>query len=293
MKKFEVSLLGLCASLALTLAPVPAGADGYVQGLKDPPVSWTGRYFGAYFGAGAGSADTSMRDSQTQTFRQTVPGTTVTQVFTENGVGSLSGDVTGSVVDLFAGYNLQSGGSFLLGLQFEGTVFSDITLKSSGTNNSTQTQTTTTVTGGVTTVTSASATSASTFDHSDELRSMFALVGRVGFLVSPQILVYAVGGGTLGNFVIPDSDNPRGGDRSQWEFGYTLGGGVEHKLTKNWSIRAEYRYVHFEVDRSQSSTDTQTQTRGNTTFSNTNTFSRSTGTDVDIHLGKIGIVYKF
>lgn len=74
MKKTEISMLGLCAGLALTLAPLPAGADGYVQGLKDPRVSWTGRYFGAYFGAGAGSADSSFRDTQTQRFVQTVPG---------------------------------------------------------------------------------------------------------------------------------------------------------------------------------------------------------------------------
>jgi opacity protein-like surface antigen len=224
---------------------------------------------------------------------QTVPGTTVTQVFTDNGSGSLSGDVTGSVVDLFAGYNLQTGSSFLLGLQFEGTVFSDLTFKSIGTRNSTQTQTTTTNVGGVITVNTATATGTDTFETNDELRSMFALVGRAGFLINPQMLIYALGGGTLGNFVVPDSQDPRGGDRSQWELGYTLGGGPEHKLTKNWSIRAEYRYVHFEVDRSQSSSDSQTQVQGNTTFSNSNTFSRSTNSDVDIHLGKIGIVYKF
>lgn len=137
------------------------------------------------------------------------------------------------MVDLFAGYNLQSGSSFLLGLQFEGTVFSDITFKSIGTRNATQTQTTTTNVGGVITVNTASATAADTFETNDELRSMFALVGRAGFLINPQMLIYALGGGTLGNFVVPDSQDPRGGDRSQWEFGYTLGGGLEHKLTKN------------------------------------------------------------
>jgi opacity protein-like surface antigen len=172
-------------------------------------------------------------------------------------------------------------------------VFSDITLKSSGIRSSTQSQTTTTVAGGVTTVTTASATPRDTFDNSDELRSMFALVLRAGFLVSPNMLVYALGGGTLGNFVVPDSDNPRSGDRSQWELGCTVGAGVEHKLNRHWSIRAEYRFVHFDVDRSQSSIDTQSQVTGATTFTNDNSFSRNTSTDVDIHLGKIGIVYKF
>jgi opacity protein-like surface antigen len=295
IKRLQLSLVG--AGLALTVVATGVKADGYAQpGLKDPCCeSWAGRYFGAYFGAGAGRADTSLTDRQTQTFTQTVPGTTVTQVFTDTGTGALSGDVTGSVVDLFVGYNFHQGccSKFLFGAQFEGTVFSDITLKSSGRRNSTQTQTTTTVAGGVTTVTTASAVATDTFDHTDELRSMFAFVGRAGFLATPNMLIYVLGGGVLGNFVVPDSNDPRGGDRSQWEFGYTVGAGLEHKLNQHWSIRAEYRFAHFEVDRSQSSVDRQAQVTGATTFTNDNSFSRNTSTDVDLHLGKIGIVYRF
>jgi opacity protein-like surface antigen len=298
MTKLKISLFGMGAGVALALAATAASADGYVRGgLKDAPCcdNWSGRYFGAYFGAGAGTNDTSFTDRQTQTFRQTVPGTTVTQVFTDVGSGALSGDVTGSVVDLFAGYNFHQGccSKFVFGAQFEGTVFSDITLKSSGRRNSVQTQTTTTNVGGVITVTTASATASSTFDNHDELRSMFALVGRAGFLATPHMLFYGLAGATIGNFVIPDSQDPRGGDRSQWEFGYTVGAGLEHKLNQHWSIRAEYRYVHFEVDRSASSSDSQTQVTGATTFTNDNTFTRSLSTDVDFHLGKIGIVYRF
>jgi opacity protein-like surface antigen len=290
--------MGVGAGLALAFVATAASADGYVRGgLKDAPCcdSWTGRYFGAYFGSGAGSVDTSVADRQVQTFTQTVPGTTVTQVFTDTGSASLSGDATGSVVDLFAGYNMQPGccGGFVFGAQFEGTVFSDITMKSSGRRNSTQTQTTTTNVGGVITVTTATATATDTFDTADELRSMFAFVGRAGFLVGQHMLIYALGGGTLGNFVVPDSQDPRGGDRGQWEFGYTVGAGLEHKLNHHWSIRAEYRYMHFDVDRSQSSVDNQTQVQAVTTFTNNNTFNRSQSTDFDFHIGKIGIVYKF
>jgi opacity protein-like surface antigen len=265
--------------------------------LKDAPCcdTWAGRYFGVYFGSGAGTADTSMSDRQVQTFVQTVPGTTVSQVFTDTGVASLSGDVTGSVVDLFAGYNFHQGccGGWVFGAQFEGTVFSDITLKTGGIRASSQTQTTTTNVGGVVTVNTASATARDTFETVDELRSMFALVGRVGYLATPNMLVYALGGGTIGNFVVPDSQDPRGGDRSQWEFGFTVGAGLEHKLTQHWSVRAEYRYVHFEVDRSQATSDSQSQVQANTTFTNENSFTRSQSTDFDFHLGKIGIVYRF
>jgi opacity protein-like surface antigen len=295
LKHLRLQLLG--AGLMLAVSAVGAYADGYAQpGLKDACCeSWAGRYFGAYFGSGAGRVDTSVSDRQNQTFTQTVPGTTVTQVFTDNGTAALSGDVTGSVVDLFVGYNFHQGccSKFVFGAQFEGTVFSDITMKSIGRRNSTQTQTTTTVTGGVTTVTTANATATDTFETNDELRSMFAFVGRAGFLATPNMLVYVLGGGTLGNFVVPDSQDPRGGDRSQWEFGYTVGAGLEHKLNKHWSVRAEYRYIHFDVDRSQSSVDNQTQVTGATTFSNNNTFSRTQSTDFDFHIGKIGVVYKF
>ena len=106
----------------------------------------------------------------------------MTQVFTDAGSGSLSGNVTGSMVDLFAGYNFRIAPSFIVGGQLEGTVFSDVTLKTTGDRLSSQTQTTTTVAGGVTTVTSASAIATSTFDNHDELRSMVSFVGRAGWL---------------------------------------------------------------------------------------------------------------
>lgn len=101
--------------------------------------SWAGAYVGAYFGAGAGTADQSFTDSYTSMQTITDPGVYVqTLDFTESGAGALSGDVTGSVVDLFAGYNFHPGScsKFVFGAQFEGTVFSDISLKVIGRRDS-------------------------------------------------------------------------------------------------------------------------------------------------------------
>lgn len=135
-------------------------------------------------------------------------------------------------------------------------------------------------------------TQSNTSESTDELPSMFAFVGRAGFLATRTCLIYGLAGVPLGNFVVPDSDDLFGGDRSKWELGYTGGAGLEHKFNKHWSIRAEYRFVHFEVDRDQS-TSQQTTVQTNTTSTFENTSTRSSSTDVDFHLGKIGIVYGF
>jgi opacity protein-like surface antigen len=266
-------------------------ADLPVKARPRPLDVWAGWHFGAYFGAGAGHADASGTDRQSQTFVQTVPGTTVTQVFTDNGSFGSSGDVTGSVADLFVGYNFRRG-SFVWGGQVEGTIFSDVTLKTIGARASNQNQTTTTNVGGVITVNTASSTALDTFETDDELRSMFSGVARAGWLARPDTLLYALGGGVLGHFVIPDSEDPRGGQRNKWVLGWTVGAGGEYRINPNWSLRAEYRYVNFEYDRGESTFESSTQVTGTTTFTNETVFARTTNVEVDLHLAKIGIVFR-
>jgi opacity protein-like surface antigen len=294
-RRIAAAALRLSVGACVLWSGVAAAADMAVKGYDPKPccLAWYGLYFGTYFGSGAGRTSFDGTDTQTQRFVQTVPGTTVTQVFTDNGTFSGSGKPTGSVVDLFVGYNAKMSDIVVVGAQLEGTVFSDITLKSTGLRNSTQTQTTTTVTGAGTTVATTTATASNTFDTYDELRSMFAFVGRAGWLATQNTLLYLLGGGVLGNFVIPESQDPRGGDRSEWKLGYTAGAGVEQRLNKHWSLRAEYRYIHFDVQRDSSTADTQTQGTATTTFTNTNNFARDYETKFDFHLGKIGIVYAF
>ena len=197
----------------------------------------------------------------------------------ENGAGSLSGDTTGSVVDLFVGYNFQPSPFFVWGAQVEGTVFSDITLKSIGTRPSAATDTnTSTNAAGVTSILTFTNTRSTSFETTDDLRSMVALVGRAGWLATPGILIYGLGGATFGNFVLPDPlvgcvpgcENAFGGKRSVWRAGYTVGAGVEGHLYKNWSLRAEYRYLHFNINRDQSSSDNITTVTQTATATSTN-----------------------
>jgi opacity protein-like surface antigen len=106
-----------------------------------------------------------------------------------------------------------------------------------------------------------------------------------------------LGGIVAGNFVVPDDQNPFGGDRSKWEPGYTAGAGVECRINPNWSVRFEYRFMHFNVDRSlsspASSNQTSTSTTSATVFNFNNSFSQDTSSRVNLHLGLVSIVYRF
>ena len=218
---------------------------------------WAGPYFGVYFGAGAGVA----RGDNAGIIDSSTIGT-----ITQNAL--LAGTTTGMQTDLFAGYNLRSD-RLVVGGQVEATQFSDVAAKMAGTQTS---------------VNSTSVQN-STFDQSERLRSMVSVVGRAGFLATPNLLVYGLGGLALGHFKYPD-----GGDRfpdpnGKWVAGYTVGAGGELKVARHWSLRTEYRYLHFDIERG-ASYDTFTTAGGPTTFS----FASRTSTD--FHLGKVGLVYR-
>ena len=218
---------------------------------------WAGPYFGVYFGAGAGVA----RGDNAGIIDSSTIGT-----ITQNAL--LAGTTTGMQTDLFAGYNLRSD-RLVVGGQVEATQFSDVAVKMAGTQTS---------------VNSTSVQN-STFDQSERLRSMVSVVGRAGFLATPNLLLYGLGGLALGHFKYPD-----GGDRfpdpdGKWVAGYTVGAGGELKVARHWSLRSEYRYLHFDIERG-ASYDTFTTAGGPTAFS----FASRTSTD--FHLGKVGLVYR-
>jgi opacity protein-like surface antigen len=188
------------------------------------------------------------------------------------------------VVDLFAGYNWRAG-NFVVGGQVEGTLFSDVALKPIGTA-----VTSVSTTNGVV---SSSGSGTSTDEINQRLRSMVGAIGRVGYLVTPNVLLYGLGGLELGHFTYPDSDDRFGGKNGKWVVGYTVGAGSEVKLTDRWSLRGEYRYLHFNVNRNESNSFSQTTVEG----ANTSLFAISGATaretHADLHLGKIGVAYRF
>jgi outer membrane immunogenic protein len=74
------------------------------------------------------------------------------------------------------------------------------------------------------------------------------LRGRLGYAFSDNLLGYVTGGLAYGDvdfsYRQPGSGatfTTSGGQRN--DFGYTVGGGVEARVTQNWSIGLEYLYT--------------------------------------------------
>lgn len=310
----------------LVLSLISLSANAAKQNTEKHPMTnlyqnetWAGAYFGLHFGSGAGDVDTDY----SSTLVSITPGggvistgpTTVTTI----GQADLDGDANGSLADLFVGYNFHpsSAQKFIFGGQLEGTFFSDIVLYSKGTLNKITTSTDTTA---------PSTSSSSTFEYKDDLRSMFTFLIRAGYLVRPNLLVYALGGGVEGHFVLANDNNGNnnssnsaspsglldaekvnaipaaasatssafGDERGLWELGYTAGAGLEYRLNNNWSLRGEYRFIHFDIDRDPStSTGSSTTSSGTTSSGGTTSFDADFDTDFDFNMGKIGIVYRF
>ena len=66
--------------------------------------------------------------------------------------------------------------------------------------------------------------------------------GRLGYAID-RTLIYATGGVAFANMRI---DRPVAPTRIDLGFtGWTLGAGVEHAFTNNWTTRVEYRYSDF------------------------------------------------
>jgi outer membrane immunogenic protein len=82
----------------------------------------------------------------------------------------------------------------------------------------------------------------------------FSVRLRGGFLVTPDVLLYATGGVAfqqVSNSASCDSFNgvacavDHSQTFSKWLPGWTVGAGVEWKLFHNWLVRGEYRYADF------------------------------------------------
>jgi len=89
-----------------------------------------------------------------------------------------------------------------------------------------------------------------TFISNVQVRDMWTVTGRVGYLFTPQLLGYVKGGGawTSANYVVNgtvpvtfNSENAFGASRSGW----TVGGGLEWMFARGWSVFGEFNYMDF------------------------------------------------
>ena len=238
---------------------------------------WTGFSAGIYGAGGAGRVRDTITSSSD--FRFLSPPPVISFGSTSFRSGELAGDISGGMIDLFAGYNWRAG-QFVIGGQAEATIFGDMGMKSRGTLVGTSTS----LVPPFTTV--------STIDRSEFaqlLRSRAGLIGRAGLLATPNLLVYGLGGAEFGHFTFQDSADQVGGAYGKWAFGYTAGAGAELKLTDRWSVRGEYRYTRFNLDRQATFVSNSTSVGSASLNATTSTFQ----TRADLHLGKVGVAYNF
>jgi outer membrane immunogenic protein len=72
------------------------------------------------------------------------------------------------------------------------------------------------------------------------------LTARGGYLLTPQVLLYAQGGAAWTNTDITfNSGGSQVGDLSNNHTGWTLGAGVEWMFAPHWSVFAEYNFMGF------------------------------------------------
>ena len=105
---------------------------------------------------------------------------------------------------------------------------------------------------------------------------MVSVIGRAGFLATPNTLLYGLGGWTFGHFDVDQLAFGLGRIDSFDSDGPTVGGGIEQKLSPKWSLRAEYRYTNFGTERFS------TRSHSNGTGGNSGT---NTSTEVDVTFG--------
>jgi opacity protein-like surface antigen len=121
------------------------------------------------------------------------------------------------------------------------------------------------------------------------LQSRAGLIGRAGFLATPDLLLYGLGGVEFGHFALSILDD-FGGENGKWVLGYTAGAGAELKLTDRWSVRGEYRFMRFDLSRNQGFVNDTFQVGFGPAFQTDTTDTR---TRVDFHLAKLGLAYAF
>jgi outer membrane immunogenic protein len=230
------------AQLALLSLPVSALVAG-APALAQPAVNWTGMYVGFYAGGvwGRGNSQASTNCPETDAgggppggyyCTSTDPATSANaNAVTSAGSGSASSSkFTGGIQ---IGHNWQTG-NFVYGVEGDFGAF-NIRGSQSG--------------SGVYT----GAGAAFTVTNSFSTDWLLTARGRIGWAASGW-LVYATGGLAMSRVEVANSfsdDSAAGGfsgatgsaSASKTKVGWTLGGGLEYAVTRNWSIKGEYIYV--------------------------------------------------
>jgi outer membrane immunogenic protein len=225
-------------AVAFGLAAPASAADLPVRPAPAVPVF---TWTGFYIGAHAGWARAELEETLVTAFPPFVAGTT------------FSDSESGFVAGLQAGFNYQIG-QFVLGI--EGQIsWTDIGRRD------------------------VVRIGAVTFTDSVDLNWVATVAGRFGVAFG-NALLYAKGGVAFADWSANALDSRFGVvfNRSDTETGWMVGAGLEYGFLPNWSLKVEYNFMSFDLDR-----DSFTFGGVTTAFEH----------DLDIHLVKAGVNFRF
>jgi outer membrane immunogenic protein len=124
-------------------------------------------------------------------------------------------------------------------------------------------------------------------ENEADLSWLSTLRARAGFTFD-KALIYATGGVALGDWdvstKIVDLANPVDRvdfDKSEWKFGWVVGGGAEFALSDSWTLNAEYLYLDFG------------SISGDSAWSQGTTFTQKHEFDLTAQVVRAGISYHF
>ena len=210
-----------------------------------PAYNWTGFYIGANAGGTWARSDAITTTDCNSPF---VPpayfcgsvGGGAANAAAVNAAGTGTITASGFTGGIQAGYNWQAA-SWIFGLE---TDFDSFHLKSSHQSTGAY----------ATTIGPVAAGNPFSVNSSIATDWLYTVRGRVGVLVTPNLMGYATGGLALTRLTVSNSfgDNvlaPPGAvenaSKSKVKTGWTVGGGLEWALTNNWSVKAEYLFIDF------------------------------------------------
>jgi outer membrane immunogenic protein len=227
-----------------------------------PVLGWTGFYLGGNVGYGWGDEGVNFS------------GTGLAGTLIGNGViaSSLANNARGPIGGAQAGYNWQTG-AFVVGIEAD-IQAADINATDSFTS----------VTPRATWVTNAN----------QDLTFLGTVRGRLGFTITPALLLYGTGGFAYGQGEVSSGVNATATTSptnmfsgalttSSWMTGWAAGGGLEYMITPN--LTAKFEYLYYDLG-----TLSQTYGDGLGRFPGT---SVNTGTDFKGNIVRIGANYKF
>lgn len=276
--------LGIATLAVLALSSTANAADLPVKApppAAPAPLSWTGFYIGGNAGYAWGTSDvSSVATCPTGGFSCVYPSTAVIlDAFGAGASGALkpNGFTGGAQV----GYNWQTG-NVVYGIEADFNAFS--------------------VKGSVGTTALVPTGAGQSFTSSATVSTdwLFTFRGRLGWAVTPSVLLYATGGLAVTQVKVANSfsDNcavfcqTNGGNtigassKSSTEASWTLGAGVEWLLARNWSAKVEYLYADF----GSVSTTLLTSNAGLPGFPPN---VMKTSADLTVNIVRAGINYRF